>query len=351
MLRAFPVPASTDALFATVYAAPNADGPRAVLADHLLELGDPRGELIALQLAKLRTPLSHASARREKQLLDDHELSWLGPLGAVILPTTTVWERGFLVAAQARLHGDTVGDPRWATVRKLQLLAPDHARPLELTGGTMTSLVELTDATPLSLDVLLKGRPTRQRALKGFAETGGPHRPPLEHLGVRFDRTGQAWSKKHVDWLLKLAEFPHLRSLALHLTPFWNALEIEWLWKSRLTRRLQHLTLSGLPPLDLHGALARARQLTSLHSLTVGHRTAAFHFRRDPGGSLAELRLELLGADGPSIDATILQPLGRLPPETLGRFEVFSATGERIRRLGSLRAMMSRFPRLLPIQW
>jgi uncharacterized protein (TIGR02996 family) len=341
---------TTDALFAAVYAAPYSDPPRAVLADHLLEQGDPRGEFITLQLAKLRGPLSHSAGRREKQLLDAHEQTWLGPLAHVVMPLTTEWERGFLDSAQARLHGETVGDPRWATVSKLRLLAPDHARPLELTGGTMTSLLELTDATPGCLDVLLKGRPTRQRALKGFADAGGPHRPPLEHLGCRLDRTPRGISKKHVDWLLKLAELPQLRSLALHISPDWNALEIEWLWKSRLTRRMLNLTLSGAPPLDVAGTLVRARALASLHTLTVCHRTAAFRFRRDTHGEMTDLHLELLGAE-PILDSTILQPISALPLDALTRFEVKAPHAARIRKLGSLRTILTRFPRLPPIEW
>jgi uncharacterized protein (TIGR02996 family) len=341
----------TESLFATVYASPGPDGPRAVLADHLLELGDLRGEFLMLQLAKSRTPLSHASQRRERQLLDAHELQWLGPLGAVVLPTTTTWERGFLVAAQARLHGDTVGDPRWATVQKLRVFAPDYARALELTGGTMTSLVELEDATPMTLDVLLKGRPTRQRALKGFGESGGLLRPPLEHLGVRLDRAPRGWSRKHIDWLLKLAEFPHLRSLALTIFPFFNTLEIDWLWKSRLARRLQHLTFQCLAPLDLAGCLTHARELPSLQSLTVAHRTAAFHFRRDIAGGLAELHLELLASDEPMVEPITLQPLAALPPDSLSSFRVTATHGGRIRKLGSLRAAMTRFHRLPQIDW
>ena len=341
---------TTDALFAAVYAAPNSDPPRAVLADHLLEQGDPRGEFITLQLAKLRGPLTHATTRREQQLLEAHESAWLGPLAHVVLPLTTHWERGFLTSAQARLHGETVGDPRWATVVKLRLLAPDHARPLELTGGTMTSLLELADATPSCLDVLLKGRPTRQRALKGFADPGGPHRPPLEHLGCRLERTLRGTSKKHVDWLLKLAELPQLRSLSLDLAPYWNALEIEWLWKSRLARRLQNLTLGGAPPLDVAGTLVRARTLSSLHTLTVAHRSAAFHFRRDPNGELSELHLQLLGAE-PIIDRILLQPLSALPPDALTRFELQAPAGARVRKRGLLRTAALRFPRLRPIEW
>lgn len=339
-------PSTTDQLFAAVYAAPDADGPRAVLADHLLELGDPRGEFITLQLAKTKGPLSASAGRRERHLIEQHELQWLGTLGHCILPTTTTWERGFLVSAQARLHGETVGDPRWATVQRLTLLAPDHARPLELTGGTMMALVELLDATPTCLDVLHKARPTRQRPLKGF-EARGPHRPPLEHLGCRFTRTVRGVSRKHVETLLQLAELPHLRSLHLNLFPFWNALELDWLFKSRLARRLQSLSLEGAPPLDVAGVHARASALPQLHALTVRHHAASFELRRGTEGNLSELTLRLTAAE-PMIDANVLQPISALPLAQMTRFAIHASDGARIRKLGALRAMLSKYPRLVP---
>ncbi len=64
-----------DALFA----APQDDGPRLVLADALQELGDPRGEFISLQLNPRR---SQRSERRMQKLLERHRGAFLGPLEA-----------------------------------------------------------------------------------------------------------------------------------------------------------------------------------------------------------------------------------------------------------------------------
>ncbi len=338
------MPSTTDALFAAVYANPFADAPRAVLADHLMEAGDPRGEFIALQLQKPKGTL-----RRERQLLEAHESDWLGPLAHVVLPMSNEWERGFLSATHARLHGETVGDPRWATVTRLEMIAADHARPFELTCGTMTHLMELTGASPLCLDLLLKGKPAKQqRALKGFADpTTGFHWPPLEHLGLRLERTVHGIAKRHVDALLRAASFPQLRSLALDITPYWNALEIEWLWKSRLARRLQNLTLRGAPPLDVAGTLARAQALSALHTLTLEHRTARFRFRRSNSGALDALEIFAHGAQ-PTIDSTILQPLSALPAMSIASFEIKAGDGVRIRKLGLLRAKVAKFSRLPP---
>jgi len=99
-----------------------------VLADHLKEAGDPRGEFITLQLQKPKGTLPASALRRERALLEVHESDWLGPLTHVVLPLSTGWERGFLSTAHARLHGETVGDPRWSTLTRLRLVAADRPR-------------------------------------------------------------------------------------------------------------------------------------------------------------------------------------------------------------------------------
>ena len=57
-----------DALYAAVYAAPDSDGPREVLADALQEMSDPRGEFIALQLREHRGDASEEVRERARQL-------------------------------------------------------------------------------------------------------------------------------------------------------------------------------------------------------------------------------------------------------------------------------------------
>jgi uncharacterized protein (TIGR02996 family) len=112
-----------DALLAAVFAAPDDDEPRRIYADWLVRRGDPRGELIQLQLARRAAPPSRDAVRREKALLDEHKTTWLGPLAAMIKTPKAVFERGFLDACA--LKGTWVqrldDDPRWATVRSLEL--------------------------------------------------------------------------------------------------------------------------------------------------------------------------------------------------------------------------------------
>src|SRR6266550_3426966 len=60
------------------------DAPRLVFADWLDEQGDPRGELMRLQVHLARLPEGdHRRAvleKRERELLDRHAVDWLGPL-------------------------------------------------------------------------------------------------------------------------------------------------------------------------------------------------------------------------------------------------------------------------------
>jgi uncharacterized protein (TIGR02996 family) len=116
-------PAATHDLAAlerAVFANPDDDAPRLVLADALLEAGDPRGELIALQC---RETLDKEQRAREKELIASHGKTWLGPL-APILRASFRFERGFLAACEvnglkAEIIAELVGHPTWATVREL----------------------------------------------------------------------------------------------------------------------------------------------------------------------------------------------------------------------------------------
>ena len=109
---------SVDALLAQVYAAPDDLELRAVVGDALQQLGDPRGELIALQLAK------RPNARLIGALIDEHRVHLAGALSRVV-PTggRFEFEAGFLEAVTlgsewttAREREEAAVSPHWATV-------------------------------------------------------------------------------------------------------------------------------------------------------------------------------------------------------------------------------------------
>ncbi len=72
---------------------PDDDGPRLVYADHLQSIGDPRGELIAMQCAEARLG-GDVLEHRSLALLDDHAARWLGAWHRE--PGSWRFRRGFL---------------------------------------------------------------------------------------------------------------------------------------------------------------------------------------------------------------------------------------------------------------
>jgi uncharacterized protein (TIGR02996 family) len=98
-----------------VYAHPDDDSARLVLADHLMEQGDPLGEFIVLQCS------GHSDEARIRELQARHGLEWQAPLGPYIHPAATRFERGFPAAVQMKftqLQQPELG-PAWSTVREL----------------------------------------------------------------------------------------------------------------------------------------------------------------------------------------------------------------------------------------
>lgn len=175
-----------DKLFAAVYANPDDDGPRSVLADLLQEQGDPRGEFIALQLARGR---GGKKTRRESQLLKPNLRTWLGPLLSAIPNKGLVYERGFVAKCLLHHHREStlpyLVHREWATVEEVSF------------GVWKGSTQPLADALPAL------------RALSDL-EWGDsiPSHPKLERVGLKF------FNDENVDHLLSL-DVPALRLLTV----------------------------------------------------------------------------------------------------------------------------------------
>jgi uncharacterized protein (TIGR02996 family) len=147
-------------LLTAILASPRDMELRQVYADHLLDRGDPRGELISLQLAG-RDPA------RVAELVALHARDWVGPLAPWIDPAASRFEDGFLAEVtivERRDFAAIVGDPIWATVRAIhlgslrRLRAADLARLLRacsvlVAHPIMRSLVTVTaDHEPLMIE-------------------------------------------------------------------------------------------------------------------------------------------------------------------------------------------------------
>ncbi len=138
------LPPATESLCAPIWASPRDLTLRQVLADRLLEQGDPRGEFISLQLAG-------ASPRRQRALLKVNGRQWLGALAEVIdlKDSPPLFQQGFVAevsvravkAAQFLLASDA---PEWGTVRRVR-------RGLQRFSKTMTGL---EDAGLVKLEAL-----------------------------------------------------------------------------------------------------------------------------------------------------------------------------------------------------
>ncbi|HET9627318.1 MAG TPA: TIGR02996 domain-containing protein [Kofleriaceae bacterium] len=161
------------ALEAAILADPDDPAPYAVYADWLLERGDPRGELISLQLAQEtgqratgRRSLPAAIARH----LEAHAGSLLGPLAALLpnprdpLTGPLTWRRGFL--DRVTLDGgrgrdlgavvdDVVRHPSGRFLRALTLRT-DH---LDEAHHAVDALVARAPATLAELDFEVRDQP------------------------------------------------------------------------------------------------------------------------------------------------------------------------------------------------
>jgi uncharacterized protein (TIGR02996 family) len=135
------------ALLERVYADPADMSARMVLADHLLEQGNPLGELIVLQC------MPQADRQRTARLLEEHGWRWVSALGPHVDVLTARFERGFPAAVRLNPHWHEplpTPVPDWATVREVDVaggLFPDLAAWLsfpELKGVTVLRRVEPT---------------------------------------------------------------------------------------------------------------------------------------------------------------------------------------------------------------
>lgn len=159
--------APIEQLWDQVYADVRDLGARQVLADALIERGDERGELIALQVAAERTPPNAAQRKRIKALAQRYAHDLLGPIAEGLVKASIQLRAGLLDAAQVkryraqdfsrrewrsvralsgRLWRATVIDPafEWPLLQRLELVEREHVDALLAADPPPPSLVALT---------------------------------------------------------------------------------------------------------------------------------------------------------------------------------------------------------------
>lgn len=218
----------TDAeLLKAVRDEPAEDGPRLVYADWLEARGDPRGELIQLQIAGA----SDETDKRVRALLRQHKEEWLGPDLACVLARPR-FERGFL--ASAELEQNSVAeeavwqraarDPALATLERIGL-GRSNLRHYQafLEGGALTALDTADVPAPAILKKLLT-LPIRERLRRLDLWKLPPPRvltqlpsafPSLDTLTLRLDFVADAHGHSAREALAASGVLPKLSALAL----------------------------------------------------------------------------------------------------------------------------------------
>jgi len=123
-----------------IAAEPADDGLRRVLADHLLECGDPRGEYIALAL--------DVGERTADTVFDP---SWIAPLGAVVPAPCARFARGLLASVDVWAHDEDAiaavrGAVAWRTVETLRFLPGSRTDVLDVEMRALRDVGPLDDA-------------------------------------------------------------------------------------------------------------------------------------------------------------------------------------------------------------
>lgn len=112
-----------------VWSKPEDDAVKHVVADALMEKGEPWGEFIALGLKLAGKPKDKAALqKRADTLLNKHAQVFGGPISFIATRDHWLFEKGFLVELWAdrsqvprRRWDDAAGAKHWATVRTLRL--------------------------------------------------------------------------------------------------------------------------------------------------------------------------------------------------------------------------------------
>lgn len=213
-------------LFAAVYAAPHDDGPRAVLADALLEQGEPRGEFIALQLARGR---AGRPSSRETAMLKQWAERWLEPITDGVVKGTT-FERGFPASCQLRNETPSHEAREWATIERIDTEGLGARLPGSFFAATRFPV--LRELGPVDGSILCAPEPMA-----------------VQRLTVNW------CADPEMKALLQSTAFPHLHSLVVNAPVRFDALHFEGLASAPVGATLRELDVQLAP--NLVGRWAR----------------------------------------------------------------------------------------------
>ena len=219
---------NSDELWAQVCEAPHDADLRRVLADALLDAGDPRGELIQLQSLPLERQTAEVTERCD-ELIAEHWYAWLGIVADVLDREGTYFRHGFLdelvVRASPAELARVRGNRELHTVRAVRPGYSDHAQFLRFVAELPYEPVMLELREP-SAELAAVRPHWRTRGLCVRFTTGlldlAPTFPDLEQLELS-PLTG--WDPGHaLELVARLpAAFPRLTSVVLDC-------RVPWFW-------------------------------------------------------------------------------------------------------------------------
>lgn len=297
-----------DRLFAAVLADLDDDAARQVWADALLAREDPRGELIALQLA--RSPKHDAKI---KKLVQKHWRSWVGALAPAIVASTVEIDRGLVVACttDVRRKGAAVAvfhHPGWAGVRRITMksfgLLTSAMTHLEeawkLEDGSLEALDKATLPRLATLEVVeygayggtMQGGAPDSRGMKALAKTRGL--PALRALMLRLSEreyTGRGFTArgpKEYAWVTGAPWSPQLTDLGVGTRWYtWEANQLRpWLELAAsmpALARLHLLSDDATLVLDVRARSVRLADIPPQHAYFVQQTETARTFASSIG--------------------------------------------------------------------
>lgn len=256
------------ALLAAIHADPQDDAARHEYAAYLRAAGDPRGEFIGLQL----TRKGSRPTRREADLLRRNYDAWAAPFAAIA--PEVEFRRGFPAGCKVAANGPEprIGDPRWATIERLDSDLPALIGDPSLRGLTALALAWKT--------------------LMGLA-AGDTALPRVDALELRLGRCPPA----PAGILTECSVFPGLRRLTLVHAAARGEQDWGWLDGTALARQLERLTLMVAFERHAGFGLAWCVQFMQVHrrlerlDLEFGRRSLAIELRRE--GEWLGVRVEV----------------------------------------------------------
>ncbi|MBL8717050.1 MAG: TIGR02996 domain-containing protein [Myxococcales bacterium] len=301
-------------LLAEIHAHPDDLALRQVYADYLVERGDPRGEHIALGLARREGRADATVLRKEAAIAKKNGAAWIGALDRVLAKDGRVFDCGFLREATLELVSkrdyrtptalpEALRDPALSTVERLDFGSAASNPKLFVEILALPTLAHLTGLVGLESEAVatLGDLPPRPRVR---AIDVGALGPPAQAV------------------LLAGEALPNLVDLALEVGG-----ELDWLLASPLARRLERLVVRSY-----EWPLGAVRDAVERHALPLRelvfterrHLRSAWwwSFSRDDERRFTRLTGRSAGPSSIPSSFDFERALQQVPDDSLTAFEV-----------------------------